>query len=249
MLAVIVRPLDMVVVAAVFMSALLKNADGAGSPTLSLIVGVPKTTTQFESDPFPNVSSRTVVAPPPWFPSPIPTPKLHATIPAATTNAPATAVIARMGPPDVHGCSSRPRRRGRRVGWQSPNGATGRGKTGVPRLRRRDFNDYMAVRRRARDRPCNGPMPTEASSYAVDGHNKPPAIQRRGLLYRGSRVYVCAAAASSFDSAVVGSMVAATSRTRSAGKPPRLACSRISSASREMYTQMILSSVTKLCTH
>ena len=42
--------------------------------------------------------------------------------------------------------------------------------------------------------------------------------------------YTPAAVASSFHSAVVGSMVIATSSTRSAGKPPSLACSRINSA-------------------
>jgi len=38
------------------------------------------------------------------------------------------------------------------------------------------------------------------------------------------------AASSSFHSAVAGSMIVVTSRTRSAGKPPSLACSRIISA-------------------
>ena len=42
--------------------------------------------------------------------------------------------------------------------------------------------------------------------------------------------YARAAAASSFDSAVVGSIIVATSSTRSAGNPPSLACSRIMSA-------------------
>src|SRR5690348_5101787 len=97
MSAVIVRPFVIEVVASVFMYALRRKADCAGSPKFALMLGVPRRITQLESDPLPKVSSRIVVGPPPLLPPPVE--MLHATAPAPTTNAPANIVTARIGPP------------------------------------------------------------------------------------------------------------------------------------------------------